>query len=262
MGDELTDRPRYRRAAPAPRRPPGPLPSGRRLLAVIVGLVALAVMAVVAVAAGGGDGTEVGDGPSTTSSATVTGGTAPDAVVARLLLPSLASLGAGWVEQSREPEPVPAEADPGDPCPQGPVPEGLIVRAELHHLGEEAIVEQLSITAGVVAHGVPVPRLDDPTVVGCLQDGLAASVPEGNEVVVADQPDLGAPGGAVVTGVRYRVERAGGGPAGTFDFVLVQRGRAVVLGLLAGFDAEEATGLRDLVAVLDGPLSVAAPRLA
>jgi hypothetical protein len=50
------------------------------------------------------------------------------------------------------------------------------------------------------------------------------------------------------------------GAGGAFDFVLVQRGRLVSLGLLTGVGAAEATPLAEVVAVLDQPLADAEAR--
>jgi hypothetical protein len=158
---------------------------------------------------------------------------------------------------------VPAEADPGDACSAigQPIQQGLVVRASFDHLGASDIVERAALVAGVVEEGVPVPRLDDPAVSDCLEQGLRAQVPEGGELVAADQGLGPAPDGAEVSGARYDVRDEDGEPGGRFELLLVQRDRAVSFALVAVFDLDAATPVDDLVRALDAPLAVAAPRL-
>jgi hypothetical protein len=261
VGDEL-NQPRYRRTPERERPPPpGRLPGGRRLVIVVVGLVLLACLTV-AIVVVGGDDDEAGDSSSTTSAAApAIGGRAPDVVVAAQVLP--ATLGAGWVEVSRENDPVPAELDETDPCATAgqPIQEGLVVRAALDRLGPESIVEQAALVGGVVVEGTPVPRLDERGVVDCLQTGLVPQVAEESEVVPVEQPTPDAPDGAELSGARFEVRQADGTVHGRFDLLLLRRDRAVSFLLVVVLDVGNATPLDALVAVLDAPLVLAAGRL-
>ena len=254
--------PKYRRTPPpAKRPPPGRLPSGRRLVVVLVGLVLLAVLALSIVALSSDDEAATTTSTAPTSSTPVTGGRAPDEVVARQVLP--ATLGRGWVEVSRENEPVDAEVDAGDPCATAgqPIQQGLVVRASFDHLGTAAVVERASIVAGVVEEGTPVPRLDDPGVADCLQQGLEPQIVDGTELVAVPSELGPAPEGAEVSAARFEVRDAEGEPGARFELVLVRRDRAVSFALVAVLDPAQATPVADLVAALDAPLEVAAARL-
>ena len=259
------NQPTYRRTPPPPERPPpGRLPQGRRLVIVLVGLVVLAVLTLAIVLIS--DSEDDAASTSTTSAgATSTtgrvGGSAPDIVVAGQVLP--ATLGPGWAEVAREADPVPAEADPADACSAigQPIQQGLVVRASFDHLGASDVVERAALVAGVVEEGIPVPRLDDPAVADCLEQGLRGQVPEGGELVAVDQGLGPAPDGAEVSGARYDVRDEDGEPGGRFELLLVRRDRAVSFALVAVFDLDAATPVDDLVSALDAPLAVAAPRL-
>lgn len=233
--------------------------TGRRLVLTIAGLVVLAALAVVAVIAGSDDD---GDGDVTGSTTVTTAaGPASDEDVAGTLLPPVSALGPDWIETRRDDEPSEATIAAGDACPSGPIPEGFLIRSEQRRLRGEEIAETLSVTAGVVAEGATPADLEDPVVVSCLRDGLLAQLPGTSAVEVVDGPALGPlPPGAIVSHQRFEVTGAEG-RGGTFDFVLVRRGRAVSLGLLAGLDPEVATPLGLVVEVLDGPLDAAVGRL-
>jgi hypothetical protein len=272
VGHELTAPRRYRRTPEAePREPPGRLPGGRRLVVVIVGLAVLVVLTVAIVVLGGDDSDDDAADPAAPTSTSVpasatstppTLGRAPDVVVARQVLP--ATLGPGWVEVSRDPEPVPAAIDETDACAAAgqPIQDGLVTRVSFDRLGTQDIVERAALVGGVVTEGATVPSLDDAVVVDCLQQGLQAQVAEGNEVVAVDQPDLPpAPVGASLSGARFEVHEPDGDVPGRFDLLLLQRDRAVVFVLIAVLDPDSATPLADVVAALDAPLALAAPRL-
>jgi hypothetical protein len=232
--------------------------TGRRLLLTIAGLVVLAALAVVAVVIGDDD--DEPDGASATSATTLPEA-ASDEEVAGTLLPAVSALGDDWIETLRDDEPTEATIEAGDACPSGPVPEGFLIRSEQRRLQGDSIVETLSVTAGVVAEGATPADLEDPLVVGCLLDGLQAELPPTSTVAAVEGPELPAPpDGATVSHQRYEVTGAAGA-GGTFDFVLVRRGRVVSLGLLSGFGAEASTDLADVVAVLDAPLRPASQRL-
>jgi hypothetical protein len=239
---------------PSPRRP-----SGGRLIVVVVGLVVMAVLAVFAVVSSDDDdGTSGGAATSTTAA----DGPASDEVVAGSLLPPIGALGPEWVESARDDEPSEATGQPDDPCAVGPIPEGFLIRSEQRRLVDGATVETLSVTAGVVAEDVEPASLADPVVVDCLRLGLEGALPDGSSVAVLDGAAPAAPDGATVGAVRFGVTTAGGEPAGRFEFVQVQRGRAVSLGLLTGVQgvAPSAT-LDDVATALDGPLAAGAERL-
>ena len=229
---------------------------------MIVGLVLLAVLALSIVALSADDETATTSSTTSTASTTlVTGGRAPDEVVARQVLP--ATLGSGWVEVTRENEPVAAEVDAGDPCASAgqPIQQGLVVRASFDHLGATAVVERASLVAGVVEEGTPVPRLDDPGVADCLQQGLEPQIVDGTELVAVPS-DLGpAPEGAEVSAARFEVRDEEGEPGARFELVLVRRDRAVSFALVAVLDPARATPVDDLVAALDAPIEAAAARL-
>jgi hypothetical protein len=231
---------------------------------VVVGLAVLAALTIAIVAIGAGED-EASDTTTTSSTAPTSttgrvGGSSPDVVVAGQLLP--ATLGPGWVEVTREAQPTPAEVDPTDPCATlgQPIQRGLVVRASFDHLADD-IVEQAAIVAGVIEEGTPVPRLDDPAVTDCLQQGLRPQVAEGSEIVPADQDPVEAPDGAELTGARFEVQLADGTVAGRFELLLLRRDRAVSFALVAVLDAASATPLDDLVAALDAPLASAEGRL-
>jgi len=219
---------------------------------VCLGLLAILAAAIVAT----GDD----DAATTATGTTEIRGTVSDETVAANLLP--ASLGEGWVEVTRESEPVPAEVAADDLCAAAgqPIQTGVVVRASFDHLGTNTIVEQASIVAGVVEEGSPVPSLDDPAVVDCLRAGLAPQVPEGSELVLADQ-EVAAPDGAELTATGFDV-RAGDGTVGArFDLLLLRRDRAVSFALVVAHDPSSATPRDELVAALDAPVAAAAPHL-
>jgi hypothetical protein len=254
---------KYRRTPPPAARPaPGRLPTGRRLAVIAVGLVLLAVLAVVTVTVGGGDDDEAATTTtSTTASSTpVTGGRAPDSVLARLVLP--ATLGSEWLENSRQAEPEQASVNDDDPCASAgqPVPDGLVVQATFDRLRGQQLAERAALVAGIVTEGTPVPRLDDPAVVECLRAGLAEQTADGNEVVPGAL-ELDAPAGAELTAARFEVVEPDGTSAGRFDLVLLRRDRAVSFALVAVLDATDATPLEEIVAALDEPLAAVEPRL-
>lgn len=263
MGDELST---YRRTPKPERRPPpGPLPTGRRLVVIVVGLVVLAVLAGIAIAIGGDDDTAGGPGDTATTSPTGTdgpaiGGQAPDVVVARQILP--ATLGPGWIEVSREPEPVPADVDPDDACARRaqPVQEGLVTRAAFDKVGA-TVTERASLVSGVVTEGTTVPALDDDGVVDCLHEGLAPQVGDGNELVAVEQDLPPAPEGAELSGARFEEVDADGEARRRFELLLLQRDRAVTFALVVVDDLDRATPVEDLVAALDAPLEAGAARL-
>lgn len=236
--------------------------SGRRGVVTVVLLAILAIGAVVALATGGDD-EDAGDSTTTTSPASTTLPTGPasDEEVAASLLPPIGALGSDWVETAREDEPSTAEQDPDDPCAVGPIPEGFLIRGEQRRLVDGNTAETLSVTAGVVAEGAEPADLDDPLVRDCLLAGLQAAVPEGATVALTDGPTPAAPAGAEVAAARFVVTGDDGQPGGRFEFVLVQRGRAVSLGLLTGLQADATTTLDDVVVALDGPLAAGADRL-
>ena len=232
--------------------------TGRRLVLTILGLVVLAGLAIAAIIIGSDDDDDPTDGGGTS---TTVAGPVSDEDVAATLLPATSALGPDWIETTRDDDASPATIEPGDACPSGPVPEGFLIRSEQQRLRGGSIIETLSVTAGVVAEGATPADLDDPLVVGCLLDGLQAQLPATSTVEVSEGPVLDPPpAGAAVSHQRYVVTGADG-RGGTFDFVLVRRGRVVSLGLLSGFDADAATPLADVVGALDQPLRPAAARL-
>lgn len=259
MGDGPLSNARYRRTPPPSSRrvEPGRLPSGRRLVVVLVGLAVLAVLTVAVVALS----SDEDDGETSTSTTPVTGGRAPDVVVAGQVLP--ATLGPGWVEVSREADPVPAEVEGSDPCASvaQPIATGLVVRAAFDHLAADIVVEKAAIVSGVVEQGTVVPRLDDPAVLDCLEQGVRAQVPEGNELVRVDQPTPRPSTGAEISGARFDVRDAEGVTGARFDLVLLRRDRAVSFVLVAVLAPDRAVPLTDLVGALDAPLEAAARRL-
>lgn len=260
MGDGSLSNAKYRRTPPASRPEPGRLPSGRRLVVVLVGLVLLAVLAVaITVLSEDGDGERAGRAATATTERAI-GGDAPDVVVARQLLP--VTLGPGWVEVTREDDPVPAEVDPDDPCAARaqPIPTGLVVRASFDHLAT-TILEQASIVAGVVTEGTEVPSLDDTAVIECLLEGLGPQVGDAGTLTVADQPLPPGPEGATLSGVRFDAVDGDGDIIRRFELLLLQRGRAVSFAIVVVADAAAATPLGDLVEGLDRPLAAGARRL-
>lgn len=261
MGDELSNA-KYRRTPPPRRPPPGRLPTGRRLVVLVVAMALLAALALATVTIGSGD--DGGSGATTTAAAPpVTGGRAPDVVVARSLLPAASGFGPDWVEVTREADPVSATVDETDVCATRgqPIQRGLVVRAAFNRVRAATILEQASMVAGVVEAGTPVPRLDAPDVAACLQEGIEAQVTEGASVVAVDQPLPATPDGAELTGARFEVRATDGTVNGWFDMLLLRRDRAVSFLLLAVQDAEAATPLDTLVQALDAPLAAGARRL-
>lgn len=262
MGDGALSNARYRRTPEAaPRRSePGRLPTGRRLVVVLVGLAVLAALTVAVVVLSGDDDGETST-PTSTSTTGVVGGRAPDVVVAGQILP--ATFGPGWVEVSREAEPVPAEIEGSDPCASvaQPIATGLVVRAALDHLAPDVVIEKAALVGGVVEEGTVVPRLDDPAVLDCLEQGLRAQVPEGTDLVRADQPTPPASAGAEISGARFDVRDPEGATGARFDLVLLRRDRAVSFVLVAVLAPDRAMPLADLVGALDAPLEAAARRL-
>ena len=225
-------------------------------------MVLLAVLTLSILAVGDDTDTAATTTSSPASSTTTPGtGRAPDTVVARQVLP--ATLGPGWADVSRENEPVPAEADAGDPCSATaqPIQRGLVVRAALDHLGPGAVVERASLVGGVVEEGTQVPRLDDPGVGDCLERGLAPQVVEENDLVAVEVDPGPTPDGAELSAARFEVRDPEGVPGARFDLLLLRRDRAVSFLLVAVLDPASATPLEDLVAALDAPLEVAAGRL-
>lgn len=234
-------------------------PTGKRAVAVVVLLAILLVGAIVAVATSSDD--DPVDEPATdATAATLPPGPASDEQVAAALLPAVGALGPDWVETARDDEPVTAEQDPADPCAVGPIPEGVLIRAEQRRLDAGEVQETLSITAGVLTEGATPPDLTDVAVLDCLRSGLEAAVAEGGTVADVPGGQPPPPAGAELTTARFAVSTSAG-PGGTFDFVLLRRGRAVVLGLLTGLPGTEATPLAEVVAALDAPLDDAAARL-
>jgi hypothetical protein len=224
---------------------------------VVVGMAVLVVLAVVAVVVVGDDTDDDGGGG--------TGGDdrrSSDEVVTAGLLPQAEAFGAGWVEDSRDEGATAAEPVTGDPCPNGPVPDGFLIRAAFAHLADQSIVEQLSITAGVVdpAAESRIPSLADPEVRSCLATQLGELVPGAVGVEPSEVVAPAAPEGAEVSVLRLEVAGESG-VTSTFDWVLVRRGRVVALALLTGIDAARATSIDDVVAVLDARLASGARRL-
>jgi hypothetical protein len=234
-------------------------PTGKRAVAIVVLLALLVIGAIVAVATGGDDG-PVEEPATDTTTATLPTGPVSDELVATALLPTVGALGPDWVETARDDEPVTAEQDPADPCAVGPIPDGVLIRAEQRRLQGGEVQETLSITAGVLAEGASPPDLTEVAVLDCLRSGLEAAVAEGGTVSdVAGAPPA-PPAGAELTVARFAVT-TDAGPGGTFDFVLLRRGRGVVLGLLPGVPGVEATPLGEVVDALDVRLDAAAGRL-
>lgn len=260
MGAVLSNA-RYRRTPPAqrPERPePGRLPTGRRLVTVVVGLVVLAA-ATVGIVLLSDDDEQAATASSPTTRAL--GGQAPDEVVARQVLPD--TLGQGWADVSRETTPTPPAIDPDDPCATAgqPIQTGLLIRAAMDHLGTGAVVEKAALVGGVVEEGTAVPSLEDPVVLDCLEAGLRSQVAEGTELRRVDQGTPPAPDGALLSGARFDAVDETGEPGGRFDLLLLQRDRAVSFVLIAVLFPDEATPLAAVVDALDGALEPAAARL-
>jgi hypothetical protein len=237
-------------------------PSGRRLWWIVGLLGTLAVLTVVTIVFYDDSDDPPGgsSAPSTTASLPESG-PVPDEELTPALLPAVSALGPTWIETQREDEASEAEPLPEGGCQNFPIPEGWVIRSEQQHTQQSAIVEALSITAGIVAEGVDPPSLDDEAVVGCLLDGLRASLAEGATAEVVEDVAIGPPpAGAEVSHLRIVV--TGEPPiGGTFDFVLVSRDRMVSLGLLTGVDPAAATPLEAVVQALDEPLQAAQPFL-
>lgn len=263
MGAVLSNA-RYRRTPPAqrPERPePGRLPTGRRLVTVVVGLVVLAAATVGIVLLGDDDEQAATASTVGTPTTRALGGQAPDEVVARQVLP--ATLGQGWTDVSRETTPTPPAIDPDDPCATAgqPIQTGLVIRAAMDHLGTGAVVEKAALVGGVVEEGTAVPSLEDTAVLDCLEAGLRSQVAEGTELRRVDQDTPPAPDGALLSGARFDAVDEAGEPGGRFDLLLLQRDRAVSFVLIAVLFPEEATPLAEVVDALDGALEPAAARL-
>jgi hypothetical protein len=238
---------------------PSARPSGRRLWWSLGLLGALVVLTIATVVVLGGDDSDEADDPPATATLPEEG-TVPDEELTPALLPPVSALGPDWIETQREDEATEAESLEGE-CQNFPIPEGWLIRSEQQRTQASAIVEALSVTAGIVAEGVAVPSLDDEVVRGCLLDGLRASLGEGVTAEIVEGEPLGPPpAGADVSHLRIVV--TGEPPVGgTFDFVLVSRDRMVSLGLLTGIDPEAATPLSAVVEALDAPLQAALPFL-
>ena len=131
-----------------------------------------------------------------------------------------------------------------------------MIRSEQHHTQGQALVEALSVTAGIVAEGVEPISLDDEAVVDCLLDGLRASLAEGATAEVVEDVAIGpSPRGAEVSHLRI-VGRPVPIGAGTFDFVLVSRDRRGEPGPARhGVDPAAATPLEAVVQALDEPVA-------
>jgi len=240
--------------------------SGTRLYWTLglVGLLAVLTVAVVLVYDDDSDDGEPGGSADTTVATLPTtpdDGSLPDDVIATVLLPPIGAFGPEWIETRRDDEPEVVEALAEGECPPGPVPEGHLIRGEQQHTSGQTIVEALAITAGVVAEGVESLSLDDELIVSCLLDGLRDQLPDTSTAEVAPDAAVGpTPPGALVSHVRFVVTGADGS-GGTFDFVLVRRGRLVSLGLLTGTGAVESTPVSVVAAALDAPLQAALPRV-
>ncbi len=233
--------------------------SGKRLYLTIAGLVVLAVLALLTVLVSDDDD-EASDSNTSTTVARPPAGPLPDDRLAATLLPPVSALGTDWIETQREDAATAVEPQPAGASPAGPIAEGFLIRGEQRRTAGAELVETLSITAGVLAEGTDAPSLDDQAVVDCLQAGLQDQVPEGSTVTVSADDDLGpVPEGAEVSHVGYRVS-GDAGAGGAFEFVLVQRGRLISLGLLTGVGAGADTALAEVVAVLDQPLAAAEAR--
>lgn len=257
------------RAEPEKPLPSRRIPSGNRLIAVVVGLVLLAVLAVVAVVIGGDeDGTTTGDasgttaGPTSSTATTPAGVASSDAELAVRLLPAIGALGADWVDTSRDDAASEVTAATDDPCSVGPIPAGVLVRNEQRRLVDGDVAETLSVTAGVLAAGAVPADLASAEVRACLLAGLEQAVQPGATVALVE-PDraLAAPAGASVGLARFAITTPDGTAGGLFDFVLVQRGRGVSLGLLGGLPGADPTPLDDVAVALDAPLRAAADQL-
>jgi hypothetical protein len=237
---------------------PSARPSGRRLWWTLGLLGTLVVLTVATIVVLGDDSDEADDPPA--SATLPEEGTVPDEELTPSLLPPVSALGPDWIETQREDDATEAEPLEGE-CENFPIPEGWVIRSEQQHTQGNAIVEGLSVTAGIVTEGVEPPSLDDDVVEGCLLDGLRASLSEGATAEVADDEALGPlPPGALVS--QLRVVVSGEPPiGGTFAFVLVSRDRMVSLGLLTGVDPAVSTPLSAVVEALDAPLQAAQPFL-
>jgi hypothetical protein len=237
------------------------VPKSKRFYWAVGFLVVLAVLAVVAIVVGDDDDEDAAT-PATTTSTTLHPVAPTDEEIASTLLPAVSALGSDWVETQRDDVATPVEPTAAGPCPAGPIPEGYLTRSEQQRVRGGAVMETLSVTAGVVPEGAAGFDLDDEAVIACLRDGLQESVPDTSTVTVADDIAIGPlDPGAEVTHQRLEVSGSEPGVGGTFDFVLVRRGRLVSLGLLTGFDAEQATDLTAVATVLDDPLQSAAAQI-
>jgi hypothetical protein len=235
-------------------------PTGTRLVVVVVGLIVLAVLAVIAVVAGGDDGDNEPSAAAT--STTSAGGALTDEDLAVRLLPPIGALGSEWVDAGRDDHATEVTEVPDDPCAVGPVPAGVLARDEQRRVIGGAVSDTLSVTVGVLADGAVPADLASEEVRTCLLTGLQGAVEEGATVaLVEDGPALVvAPGGEVAV-ARFAVTKADGTPGGTFDFVLVHRGRGVSLGLIGGLAGNPAISLQDVATALDQPLLAAGEQL-
>ena len=135
------------------------------------------------------------------------------------------------------------------------------MRAAFDHLGAADVVEQASLVAGVVEEGTAVPRLDDPAVADCLEQGLGPRSPRATSSSPSTSRRSPRPRGPSSAAPATRSATPDGEPGGRFDLLLLRRDRAVSFALVAVLDAAGATPLDDLVAALDAPLALAAARL-
>jgi hypothetical protein len=209
------------------------------------------------VVSGGGD-----DETATTTTrppVTVPDEPVPDDEVATLLLPAVGALGPEWIETIHDTESTEVEPIEAGECPPGPVPAGFLVRSEHRRTEGQALVEALAVTAGVVTEGVEPISLDDEFVAGCLLDGLRDQLGAGATAELGPEAEVGAINpGALVSHVGFVVDGPEG-VGGTFDFVLVQRGRLVSMGLLTNTGESAPTSLRSVATALDAPLQAALP---